>query len=240
MRGDLILCYRIAHERAVNPVDWAAIIAQLRELFLDGGDRWVNHRRITVNILIIIVRLNVGVIARIIVVRIVIVGVVWVVVPGEESVIQSAPGAINKNEEAIVEEVCMPSVPVVVPILVVSLGDVVHPTVEHGLADCSGLMRPRVAMIRLGKGGRSLNRRMHPSRTRVRIMHASAIVVSRPTNNAGSANVHSTSAATHSASGSTPTSASAVSASKTTTTTEYAFVTSCPASVSKGDRCDAD
>ena len=37
-----------------------------------------------------------------------------------------------------------------------------------------------------------------------------------------------------------PTSACGVSAAKTATTTEYAFVTSCPASVSKGDRCDAD
>src|SRR5438876_7672862 len=202
MQGNLILCHRIAHEWAVNPVDWAAIIAQLRELLLNGGDRWVNRRRITVYILIIIVRLNVGVIAGIVVVRIVIVGVVWVVVPREEPVIQSAPGAIDKNKEAIVEEVGMPSVPVAVPILVVALGDVVHPMVKHGLVDCSGLTHPRVAyaMIRLGKRGRSLNRRMHLSRTRVRIMHASAIVVSRPTTNAGPAKPHSTSAATHSAS----------------------------------------
>src|SRR6059058_4383248 len=98
MRGDLILCYRITHERAVNPVDWAAIIAQLRKLLLNGGDRWINHRRITVYVLIIIVWLNVGVIAGIVVVRIVIVGVVWVVVPGEEPVIQPTPEAIDKNK----------------------------------------------------------------------------------------------------------------------------------------------
>jgi len=87
MRGDLILCYRITHERAVNPVDWAAIIAQLRKLLLNGGDRWVDHRRITVYLLIIIIRLNVGVIARIVVVWVIVVGVVRVVVPGEKPVI---------------------------------------------------------------------------------------------------------------------------------------------------------
>src|SRR5438309_10664193 len=109
MRGNLILCYRITHERAVNPVDWAAIIAQLRKLLLNGGDRWVNHRSITVYVLIIVVRLNVGVIAGIVVVRIVIVGVVWVVVPREAPGIQSALGAIDKVKEEMWEVVRMPS-----------------------------------------------------------------------------------------------------------------------------------
>ena len=105
MRGDLILRYRIAHERAVNPVDWAAIIAQLRKLLLNRGDRRINHRRITVYVLIIIVRLNVGVIAGIVVVRVVIVGVVRVVIPREKSRIEPEPEAIVKDKEAIVEEV---------------------------------------------------------------------------------------------------------------------------------------
>src|SRR5437899_10960318 len=112
MHGDLIFRYCIAHERAVNPVDWAAIIVQLRKLLLNGGDRWINHRRITVYVLIIIVWLNVGVIVGIVVVRVVIVGVVWVVVPGEVHVIQSAPGTIDKDTEAIVEDVRMPSIPI--------------------------------------------------------------------------------------------------------------------------------
>src|SRR5437660_4653263 len=233
MRGNLILCYRITHERAVNPVDWAAIIAQLRKLLLNGGDRWVNHRSITVYVLIIVVRLNVGVIAGIVVVRIVIVGVVWVVVPGEEPVIQSAPGTIDKDKEAIVEEVRMPSVPIAVPILVVTFSDM---GVERGPAGCSILPRRCIipAKIRSGHGGRSLSWRTHLSGARVRIMHASAIVVSGPTTKAGSAKAHSTSAPIHSASG--------VSAAKTTSTTENActpFVTSCPASVGQCDRCDA-
>ena len=57
----------------------------------------------------------------------------------------------------------------------------------------------------------------------------------------GSAKANSTSAATYSASRST--SASGVSAAQTTTITECSYtpvVASCPASVSKGDRCDAD
>src|SRR6266481_6574577 len=135
MRGDLILCHRIAHERAVNPVDLAAIIALLRKLLLNGGDRWVNHRRITVYVLILVVRLNVGVVAGIVVVRVIVVGVVRVVDPGEKPVIQATPGATDKDKEAIVEKMGMTPVPVVVPILVVTFGDM---TVERGPGGCSG------------------------------------------------------------------------------------------------------
>src|ERR1700730_13705155 len=129
MHGDLILCHRIAHERAVNPVYWAVVIAQLRKLFLNGGDRWVNHRSVTVYVLIIIVRLYVGVIARIVVVRVIVVGVVRVVVPGEKPVIQAAPEAIDKDKEAIVEEMGMMAVPIAVPILLVTFSDM---AVERG------------------------------------------------------------------------------------------------------------
>src|SRR5207249_3891213 len=231
MHGDLILCHCIAHERAINPVDWTAIIAQLRKLLLNRGDRRINHRRITVYILIIIVRLNVGVIAGIVVVRVIVVGVVRVVVPREEPVIQSTPEAVDKNKEAIVEEMGMTPVPITVPILIVTFRDM---TSERRLAGCSTLPRRCIIPeeVRSGDGGRSLNRRTHLARARVRVMHASAIIVSGPTTNAGSAKAHSTFAATHSSSRSTPTSASAVSAAKTTSTTEYSFVTSCPASVS--------
>src|SRR5438270_11755454 len=180
MRGNLILCYRITHERAVNPVDWAAIIAQLRKLLLNGGDRWVNHRRITVYVLIIIVRLNVGVIAGIVVVRVIVVRVVRVVVPGEKPVIQAAPEPIDKDKEAIVEEMGMTPVPIAVPILVVTFSDM---TAERGPAGCSTLARRGIipAEIRSGHRGQSLNRRTHLFGARVRIMHASAIVVSGPT-----------------------------------------------------------
>src|SRR4030095_7524311 len=199
MRGDLILCHRIAHERAVNPVDWAVIIAQLHELLLNGGDRWVNHRRIAVDVLVIIVRLNIGVIAGIVVVRIVIVGVVWVVVPREEPIIQSTPEAIDKDEEAIVEEVGMMPIPIAMPICVVAFSDM---TGERRLAGCSILPRRCIipAKIRSGRGGRSLHRRTHLSGARVRIMHASAIVVSGSPTNAGSARANFTSAANNSAS----------------------------------------
>ena len=85
-----------------------------------------------------------------------------------------------------------------------------------------------------------MKRRTRLSDARVSVMHASAIVVSGATTGDRSARAHSASAATRFAARSAPTSTSAVSATKTTTTTEYAFVTSCPASVSKGDQCDAD
>ena len=78
------------------------------------------------------------------------------------------------------------------------------------------------------------NRKTRLSGARVRIMHASAIVVSGPTTKTGSANADSTSAAIRSASG--------VSAAKPTSTTEYAYtpvVASCPAGVGQGDICDA-
>ena len=84
-----------------------------------------------------------------------------------------------------------------------------------------------------------MKRRMHLSDARVSVMHASAIVVSGATTGDRSAGGHSASAATYIAARSAPTSCG-VSAAKTATTTEYAFVTSCPASVSKGDQCDAD
>jgi hypothetical protein len=85
-----------------------------------------------------------------------------------------------------------------------------------------------------------MKRRTGLSDARVPVMHASAIIVSGTTNGDRSAGAYSASAATHFAARSAPTSACGVSAAKTATTTEYAFVTSCPASVSKGDRCDAD
>src|SRR5437773_533688 len=234
MHGDLILCHRISHERAVNAVDRAAIIAQLRKLLLNGGDRRIDHRRVAVYVLVIIVRLNVGVIAGIVVVRVIVVGVVRVVVPREEPVIQSTPEAIDENKEAIVEEVCMTPVPIAVPILIVTFSDM---AVERRLARCSILPRRCIipAESRSGHRRRSLNRRTHLAGARVRIMHASAIIVSIPTTNADSAKADLTSATTYLASRSTPTSASFVSAAKTTSTVEYActpLVTSCPASVS--------
>jgi hypothetical protein len=84
-----------------------------------------------------------------------------------------------------------------------------------------------------------MKRRTRLSDARVPVMHASAIVVSGPTTGDRSAGA-STSAATYFAARSAPTPTSAVSAAKTTTTTEYASMTSGPASMSNGDRCDAD
>ena len=81
-----------------------------------------------------------------------------------------------------------------------------------------------------------MKRRTRLSDARVPVMHASAIVVSGATTRDRSAGAHSASAATRSP----HTCACGVSAAKTATTTEYAFVTSCPASVNQGDRGDAD
>ena len=79
---------------------------------------------------------------------------------------------------------------------------------------------------------------------RISETHASAIVVTRTTTEAGSAEAHSTSAAGDSASTrSTPASASGVSATTETTPAKSSTtpaVARCPASVSQGDRCDAD
>jgi hypothetical protein len=85
-----------------------------------------------------------------------------------------------------------------------------------------------------------MKRRTRLSDARVPVMHASAIVVSGATTGDRSAGAHSASAATRFASRSAPTSACGVSAAKTTTTTEYASVTSCQASVNQGDRYDAN
>ena len=82
-----------------------------------------------------------------------------------------------------------------------------------------------------------MKRRTRLSDARVPVMHASAIVVSGATTGDRPAGAHSTAAATHFAARSAPP-ASGVSAAAIIT--EYAFMTSCPARVSKGDRCDAD
>jgi hypothetical protein len=114
--------------------------------------------------------------------------------------------------------------------LVVTFGDM---TVERGTGGCSGLSRRWIipAEVRIGHRGRSLSRKTHLSGARVCIMHASAIVVSGSTANAGSAGANFTPAASNSG--------SSVSAAKTTGTAKYActpFVTSRPGSVNQGDR----
>src|SRR5207253_6507172 len=81
----------------------------------------------------VIVRLNVSVV----IVRIVIAGVIRQVIPREESIIQSEPEAVVKNKEPIVKEMCMPPVPVAVPISVMTFSDMVRSPVQSPVCSCS-------------------------------------------------------------------------------------------------------
>src|SRR5438477_5122635 len=146
-----MLCYRIGRRRTEDRVDWTVVITELGELCLDSLDRGgISHRRTIIGRGVIvrgvIVRLNAGVVivrigisgrrvvvrlnVSVVIVRIVVAGVIWQVIPREESGIQSAPEAVVKNKEPIVEEMCMPPVPVAVPICVMTFSDVVRPPVQ--------------------------------------------------------------------------------------------------------------
>ena len=138
---DLILCDRIARRRAENSVDWTVVITQLSKPLLGSFDGGISHR-CTIIGRSVIVRLNTGVVTvrigtsrrgvivrlnvSVVIVRIVVAGVIRQVIPREESSIQSAPEAVVKNKEPIVEEVGMPPVPVAVPICAMTFSNVVR------------------------------------------------------------------------------------------------------------------
>src|SRR6266446_2423788 len=129
---DLILGHRIARRWTENPVDWTVVITQLSKPLLGTLDGGISHRR-TISGRGVIVRLNVGVVT----VRISIAGVIRQVIPREESGIQSAPEAVVKNKEPIVEEMRMPPVPVAVPVSVMTFSDVVRSSVQSPVYSCS-------------------------------------------------------------------------------------------------------
>src|SRR5205807_10298071 len=80
----------------------------------------------------IIGRLYCGVVTRIVVIGVVVVGVVQVVTPRKKPLIEPEPESVVKDEEAMVEEVCMSPVPIVVPICcAVALGDMVRSAIER-------------------------------------------------------------------------------------------------------------
>src|SRR5437879_12890236 len=140
---DLILCHRIARRRTEDSVDWTVVITQLSKPLLGSFDGGISHRCTIIGCCSsVIVRLNTGVVTvrigtsrrgvivrlnvSVVIVRIVVAGVIRQVIPREESSIQSAPEAVVKNKEPIVEEVGMPPVPVAVPICAMTFSNVVR------------------------------------------------------------------------------------------------------------------
>src|SRR5207244_13562491 len=96
------------------------------------ADCRILHPRVAVDTLIIIVRLYVGVVPGIVVIGVVVVGVVRVVIPRKKPLIEPEPESVVKDEEAMVEEVCMSPVPIVVPICcALALGDMVRSAIER-------------------------------------------------------------------------------------------------------------
>ena len=121
----------------------------MRKLILNGGDRRVNHWRVAVYLAgIVVVRFHVRIVAWVVIIRIIVVRIVRIVVPGEEPIIQPTPEAIDKDEEAMMIKVCMPPVPVVVPIRLMAFGDVTYYAIECCLVGCCMRLRIARAAIR--------------------------------------------------------------------------------------------
>jgi hypothetical protein len=79
----LILRQRVTRRRPENAIDWTVVITELGKPRLDSLDRRISRRRASIDVRGVIVRLNV----RVVVVRIVVVGVIRQVIPWKESVI---------------------------------------------------------------------------------------------------------------------------------------------------------
>jgi len=69
------------------------------------------------NALIIIIRLNIGVITRVVIVRVIVERVIRIIIPREKSVIESeTKNRLQKTKKRWFVEVGMPSIPIVMPI----------------------------------------------------------------------------------------------------------------------------
>jgi ABC-type sulfate transport system permease subunit len=97
--------------------------SRVGKLGLYGSDCLIAHRRIAVYLAaIVVVRFYVRIVAWVVIIRIIVVRIVRIIVPGKESGIQPTPEAIDKDEKAMMIKVCMPPVPVVVPIRLMTFG----------------------------------------------------------------------------------------------------------------------
>src|SRR5882724_4951139 len=99
-----------ARLRAVNPVDYTAIVTFPGQARLDGTDRrhqiWIGGLIVSV-IILVVVRI--------------------VIIPR----IRPKPEAVVKNKEPIAEEMHMPPVPVAMPICIVTFDDMAHSPIER-------------------------------------------------------------------------------------------------------------
>src|ERR1700704_4079301 len=77
--GDLIFRHRVTSRRSKNAIDRTTVVTQLRKLRLDSLDGSISHRAAFIN--------GRGGRVRVVIVRIVIVGVIGQVIPREESFI---------------------------------------------------------------------------------------------------------------------------------------------------------
>ena len=103
--------------RAKKPIDHAVVITEVRQLGLNRGD-------VRIRVLIDIAGYP-GVVARIIIVRVVVIGVVRVVIPRVIPWIQAYPGAGVIDPPVTIPVVRMPPIPILVPTAIVALEDMV-------------------------------------------------------------------------------------------------------------------
>src|SRR6266576_189904 len=93
MRIVLVTRDCIAWRAPEETIDRAVIAAQLSYIILNSCHIWVGRGSAIVNALVIVVGLNVRIVTRVVIVWIVVVGVVRVVIPGIEAVLETYPKA---------------------------------------------------------------------------------------------------------------------------------------------------
>src|SRR5437588_1707207 len=130
----------VTSQRPVNSIGRTVVITQLSQPRLDGSDGWIGRRNIgVIYALVIIIGLNVGVITRVVIIRIIIEGVVRIVIPWIKSVIESDPGVAVVDPPVIARIMGMMSIPIAVPILVMARVNVVRSSIQSALRNSARL-----------------------------------------------------------------------------------------------------
>src|SRR5207253_11354357 len=125
--------HRVARRRSENAVDGTIVIAKLQLPRLNGLDCDTISCCNVIARVVVIVRANV----RVVIVRVVVVSVIGEVIPWEIPIIQSPPETVVKDKEATMIEMYVSTIPVAVPISVVTFSNVViDPPVHTALRKC--------------------------------------------------------------------------------------------------------
>ena len=114
----LVTCHCVTRRSSVEAVDLSGIVSLALQIVLNGCDRRVRSRDAVIAVLTVIIRRNIGVVTRVVIKRVIIVGVVGIVVPGIDSLIQADPCRTIPAPPMTAPEMCTTSVPIVMPVCV--------------------------------------------------------------------------------------------------------------------------